>query len=217
MPVKSEREYRNFEVRALEPEAEQEAAARQIVTGYASTFGNPYVLYSDNEYEIREVMDAHAFDETDLRDVIMQYDHEGRVFARVSNGTLKVSTDERGLAIEGDLSGTELGRQVYAEIKGGYTDKMSIGMKVDKTRDIWTTETLAGKTIETRTINKVDRLYDVSAVSIPANDATSISVRTLVDGEINRLKAERLEAQRLELERRRAETRARALGGIQNE
>ena len=90
---------------------------------------------------------------------------------------------------------------------------MSIGMKVDRSRDVWTTEQLADKIIETRTINKVLKLYDVSAVSIPANDATSISVRALVDGEIERLKAERLEAQKLELERRRAEVRARALGG----
>lgn len=212
MPVKSDREYRNFEVNALEV-GEGEQDKRQLVKGYASTFGNPYVLYSDDEYEIREIMDAHAFDDTDLSDVIMQYDHAGRVFARVSNGTLIVSPDERGLAIEGDLGGTELGRQVYQEISGGYTDKMSVGMKVDKSRDIWTTETLAGKTIETRLITRVERLYDVSAVSIPANDATSISVRALTDGVIERLRAERLEAERLELERKRAETRARALGG----
>lgn len=208
---KNDREYRNFEIRALDPEGEEEP--RKVVRGYASTFGNPYVLYSDDEYEIREVMDAHAFDDADLSDVIMQYDHEGRVFARISNGTLQVQPDERGLAIEADLGGTDLGAQVYAEIAGGYTDKMSVGMKVDRSRDVWTTEKLAGKIIETRTINRVAKLYDVSAVSIPANDATSISVRTLVDGVIEQLKAERLEAQRREQERRRLEVRAKALAG----
>lgn len=209
--MKTDREYRNFEIRALEPEGEE--TPTKTVRGYASTFGNPYVLYSDEEYEIREIMDAHAFDDADLSDVIMQYDHQGRVFARVSNGTLTVGTDERGLAIEADLGGTDLGAQVYAEIAGGYTDKMSIGMKVDRSRDVWTTEKLAGKTIETRTINKVAKLYDVSAVSIPANDATSISVRALVDGVIEQLRAERLEAQKKEQERRRLEVRARALAG----
>lgn len=209
MPVKSDREYRNFEIRALEPEENEEP--QKIVRGYASTFGNAYTLYSDNEYEIREVMDAHAFDDADMSDVIMQYDHNGRVFARVSNGTLSVGADERGLAIEADLGGTDLGAQVYQEIRGGYTDKMSIGMKVDKSRDVWTQEELGGKIIETRTINRIQKLYDVSAVSIPANDATSISVRTLVDGEIEKLKAERLNAQRIEA--LRAEVRALALGG----
>lgn len=211
MPIKSDREYRDFKVEAVR--AEDENDQKKIVRGYASTFENAYVLYSDNEYEIREVMDARAFDDADLSDVIMQYNHEGRVFARVSNGTLKVAPDTRGLAIEGDLGGTDLGAQIYQEVAGGYTTKMSVGMKIDRSRDVWTSEELAGKTIETRRVMKVDRLYDVSAVSIPANDATSISVRTLVDGEIERLKAERLEAQKLELERRRAEVRARALGG----
>lgn len=210
MSIKQDREYRNFEMRALEPEGE---APKKIVRGYATTFENAYVLYDDGEYEIRERMDPHAFDDTDMADVIMQYNHEGRVFARKSNGTLETTVDERGLAIEADLGGTDLGAQVYQEILGGYTNKMSIGMKVDRSRDVWTTEQLADKIIETRTINKVLKLYDVSAVSIPANDATSISVRALVDGEIERLKAERLEAQKLELERRRAEVRARALGG----
>lgn len=206
---KSDREYRNFEMRALDQDAEQ---PQKIVKGYATTFGNPYTLYDDGEYEVREIMDAHAFDETDMDDVIMQYDHAGRVFARRSNGTLSTNIDESGLAIEANLGGTELGAQLYEEIAGGYTNKMSVGMKIDRSRDVWTTEQLAGKTIETRTINRVAKLYDVSAVSIPANDATSISVRALVDGAIERVKAERQEAQKQqELERRRAEVKERAL------
>lgn len=211
MAIKSDREYRDFNVGFLdEPEGEEQ----RTVKGYATTFGNAYTLYSDNEYEIREIMDADAFAATDVSDVIMQYNHEGRVFARISNGTLSVHTDETGLAIEADLSGTELGRQLFEEIRGGYTDKMSIGFKVDRDADVWTREKDAdGKVIETRTINKVLKLFDVSAVSIPANDATSISVRALVDGEIDKLKAERLEAERVELERRRAEVRAKLLGG----
>ena len=212
MPVKTDREYRNFDVRAIVPEEGQDEG-RKIVRGYASTYENAYTLYDDGEYVIREIIDAHAFDDTDMADVVMQYDHEGRVFARRSNGTLDVNSDEVGLAIEADLGGTDLGRQIYEEVRGGYTNKMSVGMKIDRSRDIWTTETLNGKTVETRRVMRVARLYDVSAVSIPANDATSISVRSLVDGVIDRLKAERLEARKLELERRRAEVRARALTG----
>ena len=211
MAIKSDREYRDFNVGFLDA---QEGEERRGVKGYATTFGNAYTLYSDNEYELREIMAQEAFEGTDISDVIMQYNHEGRVFARVSNGTLSVHTDETGLAIEADLGGTELGRQLYEEIRGGYTDKMSIGFKVDRDADVWTREKDAdGKVIETRTINKVLKLFDVSAVSIPANDATSISVRALVDGEIDKLKAERLEAERVELERRRAEIRAKLLGG----
>ena len=212
MTIKNDREYRNFTVEPILPEESEEP--RMTVRGYATTFGNTYVLYSDGEYEIRERIAPEAFRDADMTDVILQYNHEGRVFARVSNGTLSVHTDETGLAIEADLGGTELGRQLYEEIRGGYTDKMSIGFKVDRDADVWTREKDAdGKVIETRTINKVLKLFDVSAVSIPANDATSISVRALVDGEIDKLRAERLEAERVELERRRAEIRAKLLGG----
>lgn len=215
MPMKNDREYRNFEIRALETQEQEdkEAEQRKVVRGYASTFENGYTLWDDGETIVREVIDSHAFDDTDMSDVIMQYDHEGRVFARASNGTLRVAPDEVGVAIEADLGGTELGRQIYDEVKGGYTNKMSVGMRIDKSKDVWTSERLNNKTVETRRVMRVAKLYDVSAVSLPANDATSISVRSLVDGVIERLTAERQEAQKLELERRRAEVRARALAG----
>ena len=204
--MKSDREYRAFEVRANE---------EMRVTGYATTFNESYTLYDDGEYEIREVIDEGAFDNCDMSDVIMQYNHEGRVFARLSNGTLNLSVDKpNGLLINADLNGTDLGRQVYEEIKGGYTDKMSMGFKVDRSADVWTRENLDGKIRETRTINRITKLYDVSAVSIPANPGTSIEARsidTLVNGVIDELRAERLENERLELERKRAEIKARIM------
>ena len=145
----------------------------------------------------------------------MQYNHEGRVFARLSNGTLKLNIDKsKGLEIDADLDGTELGRQVYEEIKGGYTNRMSMGFKVDKSADVWTRQETDGKTIEERRVMSVVKLYDVSAVSIPANPGTSIEARSidaLVNGVIDELKAERLEIERLETERKRAEIRARLM------
>lgn len=206
MPMKNDREYRSFQLDIAEGE-------EKVVRGYATTFNNEYTLYEDEDYVIREVVDPSAFDDTDMEDVILQFNHEGRVFARISNGTLELNVDEEGLAIEADLGGTEIGRNLYEEIAGGYTNKMSMGFKVDRTADVWTREMTDGKTVEVRRINRILKLYDVSAVSIPANDATSISVRTLVDGEIEKLRAERLEAEELELAKLRAETRARALGG----
>lgn len=205
--MKSDREYRAFEVRANDEEMR--------VTGNATTFNEPYTLFDDGDVEVREVIDVNAFDECDMSDVIMQYNHEGRVFARLSNGTLNLSVDKpNGLLINADLNGTDLGRQVYEEIKGGYTDKMSMGFKVDRSADVWTRENLDGKIRETRTINRIAKLYDVSAVSIPANPGTSIEARsidTLVNGVIDELKAERLEIERLETERKRAEIRARLM------
>lgn len=192
MPVKPEREYRAMTMTATGEDA--------TVRGYATTFDDPYVLYEDDGLVLREIVDHDALRDADLRDVIMQYDHEGRVYARTSNGTLTIEPDAHGLAITADLGGTDLGRGLYQEIKGGYTTKMSWAFTVDA--DEWVSEKAPdGRDLETRTIKRVKKVYDVSAVSLPANDATEISARSLTDGVIQRLAAERLKA--LELRRRR--------------
>lgn len=210
MSKKTDREYRDMmvEIAIAPPEEEQEE--RKVVQGYATTFDELYTLYSDDQVVMREQIASGAFEECDMADVIMQYNHEGRVFARISNNTLTVNPDGRGLFITADLGGTEIGRELYEEIRGGYTDKMSFGFKV--AADEWTDhKDEDGRSVYDRTITRIAKLYDVSAVSIPANDATSISVRSLADGVIERVRAERLEAEKLELERRKAEARARAV------
>jgi len=211
MPIKNDREYRNMtmEIRAAETE---EQAEKMVVRGYASTFNEPYTLYEDEYWRFNEVVDKDAFQNTDMEDVIMQYDHEGRVFARIRNNTLTVTPDDHGLLIEADLGGTELGRQLFEEIRGGYTDKMSFGFTVDA-EDFLDTKDEDGKALTVRTIKSVRKLYDVSAVSLPANDATEISVRNLTDGEIERISAERREAEEMELRRLRAEIKAKAMSG----
>ena len=212
MAVKSDREYRDMTMEIRTAENEEAPDERKMVTGYASTFNEPYTLYENDDWRFNEVVDARAFDNTDMSDVIMQYDHEGRVFARMSNNTLTVTPDEKGLLIEADLGGTELGRQLFEEIRGGYTNKMSFGFTVDG-EDYLDTKDVDGKALTVRTITSVRKLYDVSAVSLPANDATSISVRSLTDGEIERIRAERLEAEALELRRRKLLARAKLNGG----
>ena len=207
MPIKTnEREYRDFTL-AVAPSDDEE---KLIVDGYASVFGNPYTLYEDSELVIQEQVDSKAFEGADLSDVIFQYDHKGRVFARTSNNTLSVFPDEKGLAMQADLGGTDIGRQLYQEIKGKYTTQMSYGYTVKDAS--WEDRKLDdGRTLELRTITAINKVYDVSAVSIPANDATSISVRNLSDGVIEEIKAERLKA--LELERRKLQLKMR-LGGF---
>ena len=217
--VKNDREYRNMTMEIREPE--EGADQKMIVEGYASTFDEPYKLYSGEGWELWETVDRSAFDDTDMNDVIMQYNHEGRVFARTRNNTLSVEPDEKGLFISADLGGTEIGRELYEEISGGYTDRMSFGFTVtgeseDKEQND------AGIWIYTRHITKVGKLYDVSAVSIPANDGTSISadavtrsIGNLTDGVIERIQAERLEEEKRALEAKRAELKAWALEGSQ--
>ena len=177
-----------------------EPEAAMIVDGYAATFNQPYELFRDDGYVFREQIAPDAFAETDMSDVIMQYDHEGRVFARTGNGTLTLSTDDHGLHIRADLSGTEIGRQLYEEIRGGYTDKMSFGFTVDADERVITEDKEANTVDVLRTITRIRKLYDVSAVSLPANNATEISARSWCDGVIAQLEEER--RQSAERERR---------------
>ena len=203
MPVKIDsREYRKIDAAQMETRTEEDG--RKIVEGYATTFNQPYELMRTKDMIVTEQVDPEAFNETDMSDTIMQYDHTGRVYARVKNGTLRLEPDAHGLKIIADLGGTEIGHQLYEEISGGYTDKMSFGFTV--TGDKRTRAKDAdGNTVITRTITKVGRLFDVSAVSLPANDATEISSRSIGDGLIAEVQEEVLAEQ--ERQRRIGEIR----------
>ena len=183
-------QYREMQMRAADTDS-------MVVEGYATTFNQPYILWEDNEMRIMEAVDSRAFEGADMSDVIMQYDHRGHVFARIRNNTLNVRTDETGLFISADLGGTEIGRQLYQEIKGGYTDKMSFAFTV--TDEQVDRQRVDNKRVITRLITKIGKLYDVSAVSVPANDGTSISARSFCDGIIK----EELEETRRKLAKER--------------
>lgn len=203
------RQYRDIQNIGIEKRADGEQ--EKTVTGYATTFNEPYELYRSAwdgyTYIVLEQVDPHAFDDTDMSDVIMQYNHEGRVFARTSNGTLELDPDEHGLHIRANLGGTEIGRQLYEEIEGGYTDKMSFGFRVgkDKREETEERDNETGTTTVTvlRTILTISKLYDVSAVSIPANDGTSISSRNFAEGVIEEVRKEIAEREKRERQKKR--------------
>jgi HK97 family phage prohead protease len=200
--IKNGREYRQM---VIEP---VEGVTDQIVEGYATTFNQPYTLYSFDDdrgtHAVREQVAPDAFKEADMSDVIMQYDHAGRVFARLSNGTLSLEEDEHGLKVRANLGGTEIGRQLFEEIQGGYTSKMSFGFTVAED------DIVPDGTDYLRTIKRIGKLYDVSAVSLPANDFTEISARSHCDGAIAEMEAERLRAEK------EAEEQRQRLEEIQN-
>lgn len=197
MPICKDREYRTLVSFGAEKKDDDKASYK--VSGYASTF-DTYTLFEVDGIEYKERIDSHAFDNSDMSDVIMQYDHTGRVFARTSNGTLSVSVDERGLKVEADLSTTEASRELYDEIASGLIIKMSFAFKVS--------EEHYDSNSHTRVVDKISKVYDVSAVSIPANPDTEIFARSaFFDGVIKKEKAERLEQTRKEAEKRKLKLR----------
>ena len=191
MPSNTNREFRSMELRKREVREGEEK--NYIVEGYATTFEEAYELYRDGKYVVREMVSKEAFKDTDMTDVIFQIDHEGRVYARTRNKSLSLEVDEHGLKTTTDLGLTESSRSVYEDIDKGLYDRMSFAFTVSK--DSYTEEEVEnGDIIVTRTILGIGKLYDVSAVSFPANPYTDISARSkdLIDGEIERFEAERL-------------------------
>lgn len=191
--MKQEREYRSMELQI--EQREEGAEPSFFVEGYASTF-EPYVLLTVDGTDYSERIEPTAFEGTDLSDVVFRIDHEGRVYARSSAGTVSVWADEHGLAQRTDLSRTQAARELYADIEAGNYPKMSFAFTV--------AEDHYEKDSHTRVIDRIAKVYDVSPVSFPANPGTelSVSTRSYFDGVIEMEKAERLE--REEAEKREA-------------
>lgn len=178
LSIKTDKEYRSVELikRSTDPED------NYIVEGYATTFDS-YVLFEVDGVEYHEAINRSAFEGTDMSDVIMQYDHEGRVLARTTNGTLKLSIDNQGIYVKADLSKSGYGRELYNDIKKGLVTKMSWAFKVaDEEFD---------RPTRTRVIKRIKKIYDVSAVSIPANDFTSINAQGQNQTNANTITAQR--------------------------
>lgn len=198
MPVKvNEREYRDINMDGIELRKQDDG--QYIVEGYATKW-NEYKLWDDGEYRMFERFNEHSFDNTDFTDDIFLLNHEGRVYARTSNKTLTVEVDEIGLKVKAYLGGTEEGRKIFEEIQGGYLTKMSHAFRSNRKTEKRTVmeNTTEGRIDIHREIMDVEKHFDVSVVSQPANDATSISARNLCEGVITEVKQERLaiEAQR---------------------
>ena len=189
--MKDTREYRSMELRALPTEEGEEK--RYIVEGYASTF-EPYTLLTLDGIDYKERIEPTAFDEADLSDVVFRLEHQGRVYARTSAGTVELWHDEHGLGQRTDLSRTQSAREVFADIEAGNYPKMSFAFTVADGGDDYDRAT------HTRTISKIAKVFDVSPVSFPANPTTqlSVSTRAYFDGVIEMERAERLEAEERE-------------------
>lgn len=157
-----------FQVQARQADPDSENN-EMIVDGYAVRFESPTVLFESEGIEYKEQIDARAFEDAKMDDVIFNYNHGGKVMARTRNHTLELEVQEEGLFIQARLNGTEEGRKLYEEIKGGYIDRMSFRFSVkeedyDTENHMWT-------------VRRIKKLWDVSAVDIPAYDDTLIEAR----------------------------------------
>lgn len=202
-----QRQYRNFaasnfqrvDINTQEDEAQEPS---YIVRGHYTVFGMEYELYPG----FYESIDERALDNMDTSDVLFQFNHGGTPLARLRNGSLRIGVDEVGGWAEADLSGCQQARDIYEAISNGLIDRMSFGFTIADGGFEWTED--EDGTIHSR-ITKVDKLYDVSCVDLPASDYTDISARSYLDAAIEaKHKAEQLEQEKLEQEQRAADTTA---------
>lgn len=206
MAIKSDREYRNFEM--LERSKQEGDEPSYLVEGYASTF-DEYELMNFGDEIWRERIERNAFDEADLTDVVFLLDHTGRVYARTKNDTIKLSVDDHGFFSQTDLSKTTSSRGAYEDIEAGNYTQMSFAFTVAE--DHYDIREADGVTTYTRIIDRIKKVYDISAVGFPANPNTDIGVatRAAFDGAIEKFRAERLEEMKRNQEKARLEAIAK--------
>ena len=186
MPILQERQYRELAPMTAEVERKR-IDSSYYVEGYAAKY-DPYILWEDGDGPIYEEFQRGCFNGTDMKDIIMQYDHTGKVLARKSSGTLIVEPDEVGLFMAADLSKSNAARDMYEEISNKLVTKMSWGFTPG--------EYYFDKARRTIVHTWVKKIFDVSAVSLPANDNTNIQARSFADGLIKQM-AEELRAKEL--------------------
>lgn len=202
---KKHAQFRDFRITGIEiREATEEEPEKMIIRGVPCVFNQETMLYRWDNYQVYEQVDEKAFDGTDMTDVIFNQNHGGRVFARTRNKSLKlhINKNEKRLEMETELWNDDEGhKQLYRDIKRGNLDKMSFAFTI-KSQEVTREELREGDVViykVHRKITAIEKLFDVSAVDIPAYDATEISARRLFDAERTEQEAESRKAVSLAL------------------
>ena len=156
---KAIKELRLTELRALDDE-------KMIVEGYAVVFDS----VTDLGW-IKEVVDKNAFNGCDMSDVCMKYNHSNEllIMARTRNNSLQLIIDERGLKVRAELIDTTQNRDIYKMIQARLLTKMSFAFIVSEEEVDYETNT--------RRILRIEKLFDVSVVDVPAYESTEIYAR----------------------------------------
>ena len=155
------------EIRKLDMQfrAEDTEDGKMEIKGYAAVFNSP------ETYSYTEVIAPTAFDEADMRDVVLRYNHNDSfmILARTHNKSLDLKVDEKGLFMEARLQNDITEHiNIFNAIKSGLIDKQSFAFVVDEDNYDYDTDT--------RTITKIGKVYDVSVVDQPFYNATDVSI-----------------------------------------
>ena len=162
------------EVRKLDMQfrAEDTEDNKMEIKGYAAVFNSP------ETYDYTEVIAPTAFDDADMSDVVLRYNHNDTfmVLARTRNNSLKLNVDEKGLYMDAILQDDiQQHKDIFNAIKSGLIDKQSFAFVVADGGDTYDYDT------DTRTITKIAKVFDASVVDQPFYNATDVSVARDMD------------------------------------
>lgn len=176
-----------FGIHARSKETEEQEQEKDYVTigGKAVTFNDETLLFRDSDgTPVYEQIDRKALDNTDMDDVLFDLNHDwdrSIPLARTRNKSLTLEKRDDGLYFEAKIQkSNEDGMKVYRAVQSGLLDKCSFAFTLDgeEGQDITYREG-EGKTGSIHIVVKnIDKLFDVSAVSIPAYDNTSLGARS---------------------------------------
>lgn len=144
-----------------------------VLEGYPITF-NQETLIGDEAWGWIETIDPHALDDADMRDCCLKYNHNDTspIMARTRNKSLILTIEEKGVHMRAELIDTQSNKDFYKMVKAGLLDKMSFAFTVDAEEVDYESNPMK------RTIKRIGKLFDVSAVDIPAYDTTSLIARS---------------------------------------
>lgn len=168
---KKQIEKRNLEMRGVKTNADN--SNEMVLEGIATVFDTPTVLYEIDGIEYKEIIDRHALDNADFSNCCLKYNHSDNVpiMARTRKGSLKTTIEDEGLHYRANLFNTSTSRDVYELVKSGGLDKCSFAFTIE--------EAEYDKTTHTRRILKIDKVFDISIVDVPAYEDTDVSARSL--------------------------------------
>ena len=136
-----------------------------VLEGYAAVFNVETDLGA-----FREVIRPGAFDDVMDDDVRALINHDPNlILGRTGNGTLELSTDERGLKYKVKLGDQQYARDFYESVKRGDITQSSFAFTI-KEQSFNEDRTL-------RSVDKVRQLLDVSPVTYPAYAAATVQAR----------------------------------------
>lgn len=164
------------EIRIATIQTEQRNESDELVlVGKPILYDTPTQIGKDG-FAYKEVIKRGALDQADLSDTRLLVNHDlKKVPLARTPRTLTLSLTQAGLEMVAQLPDTEEGKSVYTAVKRGDISGMSFAFKVPEGGDSY------DRLTNTRTIHKIDKIYEISVVSFPAYPTTSVEARSVME------------------------------------